>query len=494
VIDPVVVARIRSLYFGEHWKVGTIARDLGLHALTVQGALSDRVGWPRLPRPTPVAPYLGFIQQTLQEHPRLRATRIHEMLRVRGYTGSVRPVRRQVAELRPRRKEAFLELRTFPGEQAQVDWAHFGKVAVPGGQRALSCFVMTLSFSRALYLEFFFDQTQENFLRGHVRAFACFAGVPRVVLYDNLKAAVLERFGSAVRFHPRLLELSAHYHCEPRACGVRRGNEKGRVERAIRYIRESFFAARTFGTLAGFNAQAWRWRDEISQERRWVQDPQRRVADVLAEEQAHLLPLPTHPFDTDRLVSLQAGKTIYVPFDGNRYSIPPDHVGRTLTLSVSDTEVRILAGVRELVCHRRSYERGESITAPGHREALLAEKRRAAGSVPSARLLAAAPEVEAFLEAAFARGESAQAQIAQLLKILDRFGDLEFRAAVVEALRRQTTRASSVAFIAMRRQRASKAPLPRAVDLTRRPDLADLHVNPHPAEVYDELSSHDHEE
>lgn len=493
-IDPVVVARIRRLYFGEHWKVGTIAGELGLHALTVQGALSDRVSWPRLPRPTPVAPYLGFIQQTLQEHPRLRATRIHEMLRVRGYTGGVRPVRRQVAELRPRRIEAFLELRTFPGEQAQVDWAHFGKVAVPGGQRALSCFVMTLSFSRALYLEFFFDQTQENFLRGHVRAFVHFAGVPRIVLYDNLKAAVLERFGSAVRYHPRLLELSAHYHCEPRACGVRRGNEKGRVERAIRYIRESFFAARTFATLADFNAQAWRWRDEISQERRWVQDPQRRVADVLAEEQAHLLPLPTHPFDTDRLVSLRAGKTIYVPFDGNRYSIPPDYVGRTLTLAVSDTEVRILAGTPELVCHRRSYGRGESITAPGHREALLAEKRRAAGSVPSARLLAAAPEVEAFLEAAFARGESAQAQITQLLKILDRFGDLEFRAAVVEALRRQTTRASSVAFIAMRRQRASKAPLPLAVDLTRRPDLADLYVNPHPAEVYDELSSHDHEE
>jgi len=493
VIDPVVVARIRSLYFGEHWKVGTIARELGLHALTVQGALSDRVGWPRLPRPTPVAPYLGFIQLTLQKHPRLRATRIHEMLRVRGYTGGVRPVRRQVAELRPRRIEAFLELRTFLGEQAQVDWAHFGKVAVPGGQRALSCFVMTLSFSRALYLEFFFDQTQENFLRGHVRAFAHFAGVPRIVLYDNLRSAVLERLGSAVRFHPRLLELCAHYHCEPRACGVRRGNEKGRVERAIRYIRESFFAARTFATLADFNAQACRWRDEITQQRRWVQDPQRSVAEVLAEEQPHLLPLPTHPFDTDLLVTVQTGKTIYVPFDGNRYSIPPDHVGRTLTLAVSDTQLRILAGARELVSHRRSFQHGERVTAPGHVEALLAEKRRAAGSVPSARLRAAAPEVEAFLEAAFARGESAQAQTAQLLKILDRYGDAEFRAAVVEALRRQTTRASSVAFIAKCRQRASKAPLPLAVDFTRRPDLADLHVNPHPAEVYDELSSHDHD-
>lgn len=492
-IDPGVVARIRSLYFGEHWKVGTIARELGLHALTVQGALSDRVGWPRLPRPTPVDPYRGFIQQVLRQHPHLRATRIHEMLRVRGYTGGIRPVRCQVAELRPQRTEAFLELRTFPGEQAQVDWAHFGKVAVPGGTRVLSCFVMTLSFSRALYLEFFFDQSQENFLRGHVRAFAHWEGVPRVLLYDNLRSAVLERLGSSVRFHPRLLELCAHYHCEPRPCAVRRGNEKGRVERAIRYIRESFFAARPFTTLADFNAQAWRWRDQISQERRWVQDPQRSVAEALAAEQPYLLPLPAHPFDTDLLVSVQARKTIYVPFDGNRYSIPPDQVGRSLTLAVSDSELRVLAGAHELVRHRRSYAHGERVAAPGHVEALLAEKRRAAGSVPSARLRAAAPEVEAFLEAAFARGESAQAQTAQLLKILDRYGPGEFRAALVEALKRETTRASSVAFIAQRRQRASKAPLPLAVDFTRRPDLADLHVNPHPAEIYDELSSPDRE-
>lgn len=491
-IDTAVVARIRSLYFGEHWKVGTIARELGLHAQTVQGALSDRVGWPRLPRVTPVDPYRGFIEQVLKEHPRLVATRIHEMLRVRGYTGGIRPVRRQVGELRPRHVEAFLELRTFPGEQAQVDWAHFGKVSVPGGQRALSCFVMTLSYSRALYLEFFFDQAQENFLRGHVRAFAHFGGVPRVILYDNLRSAVLERLGRNVRFHPRLLELCAHYHCEPRPCGVRRGNEKGRVERAIRYIRESFAAARPFTTLSDYNAQAWRWSRDIALERRWVQDPRRSVAEVREEEQPRLMPLPTHRFDTDRLVTVDAGKTIYVPFDSNRYSIPPDQVGRTLTLAVSDTEVRVLVGLNELVRHRRSYAKGEVVSAPEHVEALLAEKRRAAGSVPSARLRAAALEVEAFLEAAFARGESAQAQTAQLLKLLDLYGAGEFRASVAEALRRGTPRASSVAYIAQRRQRAAKTALPLAVDFTRRPDLADLHVNPHAAEVYDELSS-DHD-
>ena len=167
--------------------------------------------------------------------------------------GAARLVRR----LRPvPQREAFLKLRTFPGEQGQVDWAHFGTVRIGRAQRRLSGFVMTLSYSRALALEFFFDQSLENFLRGHVRAFAQLGGVPRTLLYDNLRSAVLARHGDAIQFHPRLLELCAHYHFEPRPCRPRRGNEKGRVERVIRYVRDSFFAARPFTTLDDLNRQA----------------------------------------------------------------------------------------------------------------------------------------------------------------------------------------------------------------------------------------------
>ena len=136
-------------------------------------------------------------------------------------------------------------------------------------KRALSCFVMTLSYSRALYLEFFFDQTMENFLRGHVHAFEYWHGQPRVILYDNLKSAVLERRGNQIQFHPRLIELSAHYHFAPRPCQVRAGNQKGRVERAIRYVRDSFWAGRTFTTLAECNRQALLWRDQVAHQRRW---------------------------------------------------------------------------------------------------------------------------------------------------------------------------------------------------------------------------------
>jgi transposase len=152
--------------------------------------------------------------------------------------------------LRPHSREPFLQLQTFADEQAQVDWAHFGNVMVRRAKRALSCFVMTLSHSRALYLEFFFDQTMENFLRGHVHAFEYWHGQPRVIVYDNLKSAVLERRGN------QMIELSARYHFAPRPCHVRAGNQKGRVERAIRYVRDSFWAGRTFTTLAECNRQA----------------------------------------------------------------------------------------------------------------------------------------------------------------------------------------------------------------------------------------------
>ena len=285
---------------------------LGLHPDTVRGAVeTDRFNRAKVVRASAlIDPYLGFIRQTLEQYPRLRATRIYDMIRARSYEGSAVHVRRVVARLRPVHREAFLALRTFPGEQGQADWAHFGEVRVGGARRKLSCFVLVLSHCRALALEFSFDQTLENSLRGHVRAFGELGGIPRTILYDNLRSAVLERRGDAVHFHPRFLEMCAHYHCAPRPCRPARGNEKGRVERAIRYVRDSFFAARPFTTLADFNRQARRWRDEIAHQRRWLGDDSRTVAEAFEEERPRLLPLPSHPFDTDRMLAAHSDKII----------------------------------------------------------------------------------------------------------------------------------------------------------------------------------------
>jgi transposase len=486
-ISPETRALIRRYFYAEHWKIGTIASELGVHPDTVRNAIESERFQSAPMRPSLADPYLGFVRQTLDEHPRLRATRLHAMLRDRGYTGSVVQLRRAVARLRPHRQEPFLQLHTLAGEQAQVDWAHFGHVMVGRAKRALSCFVMTLSYSRALYLEFFLDQTMENFLRGHVHGFAAWGGQPRVILYDNLKSVVLERRGDQIHFHPRLIELSGHYHFAARPCQVRAGNQKGRVERAIRYVRDSFWAGRVFTTLAECNRQAWLWRDEVAHQRRWPGGDHRSVAEAFAEEQPRLLPPPQHLFPTECLVPVQSRKTIYVRFDLNDYSIPPQAVGRPLTLVASDTTVRILDGSAELARHVRSYSRHQLVVDPAHQNAVLALKRKAFHATPGGRLEQAVPESRELLDLAFAQGESAGTQTAQLMKLLDNYGAAALRRAIQEALARNTPRASSVAFLLRRQPRTA----PAALDLSRHPHLATLHVRPQDLETYDQLARHD---
>jgi hypothetical protein len=352
----------------------------------------------------------------------------------------------------------------------------------------LSAFLLTLSYSRALWLEFFLDQTLENFLLGHVHAFADWGGPSRTVLYDNLKSVVLERRGDAIHFHPRLLELSAHYHFAARPCRPGRGNEKGRVERAIQYARGSFFAARSFTTLADFNHQALQWREQVAYQRPWPGDDSRSVAQAFQDEQAHLLPLPLHPFACDLMRPAHADKTLCVRFDLNDYSVPPQALGRTLTLVASPITVRLFDGSAEIASHRRSYDRHQLVEDPAHRQALLEQKRKALGSTAGGRLAILVPESPAFLRVAFERGESIARLTVQLLRLLDDYGAAELAAALREALDHDTPRLSSVAFILTRRHRQQQRRTPLPVNLSRRPDLENLTVSDPSLEAYDELS------
>src|SRR5881296_710421 len=269
-ISPELHAQIRRLFFAEHWRFNTIAAQLGVHHDTVRRAIeSERFIRPGAQiRPSVLDPYKAFITATLEQYPRLRATRLWAMVRERGYPGSAIQVQRYVRTVRPAaRAEAYLRLDTLAGEQAQVDWGNFGPIRVGSTTRILSCFALVLSWSRACYARFALDQTLESFLRGHVEAFTALAGVPRTILYDNLKSVVLERVGDHIRFHPRLLELAGHYHYAPQPCAVARGNEKGRIERFLGFLRHSFFAARSFRSVDDLNAQVARWIADVAHAR-----------------------------------------------------------------------------------------------------------------------------------------------------------------------------------------------------------------------------------
>lgn len=482
---------IRRLFYAEHWKVGTIASHLGVHYETVQAAVvTDTFHRPRLgERASVVDPYRDFVKSTLAQYPTLRSTRLYDMVKARGYPGSIVQLRRVVATMRPTSREAFLSLRVFPGEQAQVDWASFGTVTIGRAQRKLSGFVLTLSHSRALYLEFFLDQSLSSFLQGHVHALHDLGGVPRVLLTDNLRAAVLERTGGTIRFNTSYLDLCAHYHTAPRPCAVAKGNEKGRVERAIQYIRHAFFAARPFTTLGDFNRQALQWRDEVAHQRPWAGDDRLTVSEAFEAERPALLPLPKHPFEAHHHETVRANKTLLVRFDLNDYSIPPEAICRTLTTIATVETVRILDGDRQVAAHVRCWDRHAVIEDPAHAKALIARKRRAIGYTPLTRLQKAAPQAEAFLLAASKRQLSVGGETRRLLKLLDLYGQDALRLALTEALKRQTPSSASVELVLEQNRRAARKKPPLPLDLTDRPELSSLHLEPQRLETYDVLAA-----
>jgi transposase len=491
-IPPEVQARIRRLFFAEHWPVGTIARELGVHHETVRRAIeADRFVRPdALVRPTMLDPYRAFVAETLEQHPALRATRLFEMARDRDYAGSVVQLRRYVRTVRPSpRSEAYLRLSTMPGEQAQVDWGHFGKIKVGHAERALSCFVLVLSWSRAVYARFTLDQTMESFQRGHVEAFSALGGVPRTILYDNLKSVVLERAGDHIRFNESMLLLAGHYHFAPKPCAPYRGNEKGKVERTIQYLRHGFFAARRFTSVADLNAQLAAWITRTANARKLPGDPAGRlVRDALDEERPRLLPLPEHPWSCDLVKPVSSGKQPYIRFDKNDYSIPHHLVGLPLTLIANETLVRITNGAGAVFAnHARSYDQKQVIEDPAHIAALAREKRRAHELRGRDRLRAACPSADALIEALALRGEHLGGHVARLLKLLDRHGPGEVEAAIKQSLSRGAVGAASVAHLLDQSARARKTPPALDVVLPDDPRIRELRVTPHDLGTYDAL-------
>ena len=490
------VVEIRRLFFAEHWKIGTIAVQLNLHHQTVASALQTERFLSR-GRSTKSAldPFAPFIQKTLEEYPRLTATRIHQMLSDRGYTGSPVQVRRLVKRIRPTRQpEAFFRLSKFPGEEAQVDWGSFGKLRVGNTMRDLSAFVMVLAWSRAIHVVFTLDQRVESFLRGHVLAMDAFGGAPRTLLLDNLKAGVLQRHGQAIEFHPAFLQMCAHYHILPKPVGIARGNEKGGVERGIRYLRDNFVPARTFHSVEDANSQFLLWRDRWAHTRPWPGDPTTTVRDAFDKERERLLPLPAGPFSCDVLKAVRSGKQPYVRFDANDYSIPWTLVRKPMTLAATHDTIRILDGALEIARHPRSWERGRLVEDDAHFKGLAERKAQARTSRGRSHLSSVVPEVGPLLEYAVLHGAHVGSVTSQLLRLLDLYGAEALRTAVVEATKRGTHAPSSVAHILEVQRRSARMAPPIPVILPNRAHVRTLTVIPHNLESYDALARNNDDE
>jgi transposase len=496
VIPRELEVKILRLFGAERWSVGTIASQLGVHHEVVERVLRN-VDAPRLKdaRPSIVDPYVDFIRETWAKWPKLPSSRLWVMCRERGYRGARDHFRHAVRYLRPSpRPEAFLRLKTLPGEQAQFDWAHFGTHRIGRCERPIVAFVGVLSYSRMPYVRFYCGQQSENFLRGHEAAFDFWKGVARIGLYDNLKSAVLERIGDAIRFNPLLLEFAAHYRYEPRPVALYRGNEKARVERTIRYVRGGFYVARHWRDLDDLNEQAEAWCRREAMDRSWPEDPTITVREAYEEERKKLLPLPGTPFSTDERREVAVQKTPYVRFDKNDYSVPHELVRRTLVVVSSLDTVRVLDGDREVARHRRSYDKGRTIEDPAHVAALVASKREARENRGVGRLAHVAPSTRVLLERLAERGKNLGNATARLLLLLDTYGAEALEAAVREALERDVPHVHAVRQVLERERRARGLPPALPLALPDDPRVRDLRVRPHSLETYDGIAARRHEE
>lgn len=482
-------AEILRLYYAEKWRVGTIARQKGIHYSAVRRVIAQESSVRALPaKARLVDPFLPFITETLKNYPTLTATRLFCMVKTRGYCGQISQFRSVVAELRERRfKEPYLRLKTLPGEQAQVDWGHFGHFQYGSALRPLMAFVIVLSYSRAIYLRFFLSQNLSNFLSGHEYAFRWFGGVARTCLYDNLKAVVLERSGNAIRFNPQFLAYSGHYRFKPQPVAVARGNEKGRTERAIRYVRTAFFAARRFTDLDDLNSQALLWCETDSLSRRWPEDTARSVEEVLLEEKPQLLTLPDNPYPVEERTEVSIGKTPYARFDLNDYSVPPEFVQRSLVLFASTNTVRILDGATVIATHSRSYDRRKTVEDPKHTAALTHWKHQAREHRNTSVLSDACPSSKELLSRMAARGLPLASATNELVTLLHTYGAESLEHAILEALNSNTPHPHAVRHVLERARRAEgKAP---ALPLPLKEDgrLRNLIVKPHSLTSYTNL-------
>jgi transposase len=490
-ISDELTAKILRYYHVEKWRVGTIANQLNIHHSVVtrvlnQSGISKAM---HTTRESIIAPFMRFILETLNKHPTLTASRLYEMVRQRGYKGGVDHFRYLISLYRPKPPaEAYLRLRTLPGEQAQVDWGHFGRIEIGKAKRPLMAFVMVLSYSRKIFLQFYLDARMANFLRGHEAAFTAWNGAPRILLYDNLRSAVLERRDDAIRFNPTLLEFAAYYRFEPRPVAIARGNEKGRVERAIRYARDNFFPAREWKNIDDLNKQAADWCEGQAADRPCPEDRARPVRDVFTEEKSKLIQLPAAPYPTDEREEVRIGKTPYARFDWNDYSVPFNHVRRTVTVCATLHTVSILDGVDNIIAtHPRSFDKGAQIEDESHIEGLMAIKKQSRQNRGQDRLMQAAPSSSVLLIKAAERGYKIGAIVSQLLKLLDDYGASELETSIQTALAKQVPHPSAVRIDLEKQREARHLPPPIGPALPDDARVRNLIIRPHQLEDYDQL-------
>jgi transposase len=474
-IDYEMYCKIKDCHERQGLTIAQTARALGLHAQTVAKWVrrSHYQARHSAPRASRLDPFKARIVRLLETHP-YSAQQVFQRLREEGFAGGFTIVKDYVRKVRPPRREAFLKLSFAPGECAQLDWGEYASIGVGSTRRRLSFFVMVLAYSRLMYVEFTVSQTMEHFLACHEHAFAAFGGCPVRLMIDNLKSAVLRRsIGEAPIFNPRYLDFARHWGVDITACNLARGNEKGRVENGVGYVKKNFLNGLELLDFSAVNPAAQLWLDTIANVRIHG-ETHRRPVDLFAEEQPHLHPLNPRPYDIARIETVRASRQFRVALDTNHYSVPAEYASRRVTLKATPERVCIYHHDQLIARHSRSYDRRQDIEDPDHPKALLAQRRNAREQRLLMQFLSLSRMAQAYYEGLEQRRLNPRHHLRKIVALAEIYGVDAVDRAIQDGI---TFEAYSCEYIAnVLEMRAREHPEPGALTLTRRQDLLDIEI------------------
>lgn len=346
----------------------------------------------RQPKLRKIDAYIPYLEKRMAAGV-FNGQKLYQEIQALGYTGKDRQVRHFIQPYRQaQHHQATMRFETEPGQQAQVDWGAFGTIIHEGRQRRLYAFVMTLGWSRAMYLEFTVSADIAWWLRCHLHAFHYLGGLPQEILHDNLKTAVLSRTADGlIHWHPRYLDFAQYYGFRPRACQPYRAQTKGKVESGIRYIRGNFWPGLSFTDLIDLNQQARLWLDTTANVRRHGTTGEVPFTRLAVEP---LQPVNGKPdYDTSRITYRRSSKDCLVSYEGNFYSLPVAYAHQQLLLKETEScRLRIfsLEGV-ELAGHPLATGQQQRIIVNAHYAGLTfgasRKKRPTATQIISCSLL-----------------------------------------------------------------------------------------------------------
>ena len=349
---------------------------------------------------------------------------------------------------------------------------------------------MVLSYSRYLYIEFTVSMDQSTFMSCHINAFNFFGGVPQSILYDNLKSVVRTRLGNKVTYNGHFLDFASWYGFSPKVCNPRSGNEKGKVERAIHYIKNNFITGYQYdypqSNFDHLRAQSMIWLNKTANKREHSSTHKIPGECFLQEEKQHLLSLTEKPYDYAQTEPYHASKDCLVKFETNRYSVPSENAGQMLILKAYSGIIKIINGQQnEITSHKRCYDKYCVIKNPEHYKAILERKKKAQHSSRRENFTSLCPEAITYLEGLNQEHQNPDFHVEKILSFAAIYGKTAVAGAIARANEYEAYGWEYIKNILLKS--GTTAAPNTLTNLLKRKDLFDIEIDAHDLESYDNL-------